>query len=124
MCQPSSPPVSFASEAIKLPLVTDLDNGLEDGERAGRAESVRQVLALIQRQEQPCCAIKGRRYRTRPACGLAYRAEALQRLAAYQEARIWPSSKWPSTAMTCRGNELPMQWESPRLRTVGSSKDQ
>jgi hypothetical protein len=33
MCQPSSPPVSFASEAIKLPLVTDLDIGLEDGER-------------------------------------------------------------------------------------------
>ena len=57
MCQPSSPPVSFASKAIKLPLVTDLDIGLEDGERAWRAESVRQVLALIQRQEQPNAAL-------------------------------------------------------------------
>jgi len=88
MCQPSSPAVSFASEAMEFPLVTDPDISLEDGECVGRADSVRQVLALIQRQEQPCCAIKGRRYRTRPACGLAYRAVALQRLAAYQAARI------------------------------------
>jgi len=124
MCQPSSPPVSFASEAIKLPLVTDLDIGLEDGERAGRAESVRQVLALIQRQEQPNAALLMGGDTEQDRCGLAYRAVALQRLAAYQEARIWPSSKWPSTAMTCRGNKLPMQWESPPLRTVGSSKDQ
>ena len=42
---------------MEFPLVTDPDISLEDGECVGRADSVRQVLALIQRQEQPNAAL-------------------------------------------------------------------
>jgi len=84
--------------------VTDLDIGLEDGARGASRVCTAGARINPAPGTTECCAINGRRYRTRPACGLAYRAVALQRLAAYQEARIWPSSKWPSTAMTCRGN--------------------
>src|SRR5712671_6250889 len=68
MCQPSSPPVSFASEAIKLPVVTDLDIGLEDGARGASRVCTAGARINPAPGTTECCAINGRRYRTRPAC--------------------------------------------------------
>src|SRR5437764_13513136 len=60
MCQPSSPPVSFASEAIKLPLGTVLDIGLEDGARGASRVCTAGARINPAPGTTECCAINGK----------------------------------------------------------------